>query len=65
MLTVQPGFETAMVTQPDTINKIRQCAVRLAGGPVAVRTEEKKAAPAALNEDTLRALERFDNVTIR
>ena len=65
VLTVQPGFETAMVTQPDTINKIRQCAVRLTGGPVAVRTEEKKAAPAALNEDKLRALERFDNVTIR
>ncbi len=65
VLEVQPGFETDMVTQPDTINKIRQCASRRAGQPVIVRTEAKKSPAAPLNEDKLSALEQFGNVTFR
>ena len=65
VLQVQPGFETDMVTQPDTINKIRQCAARLAGQPVVVRTEAKTNGSGTLNEDKLSALEKFGNVTFR
>ena len=65
ILYVQPGFETDMVTQPDTINKIRQCAARLAGGPVVVRTEAKRIDVGSIKEDKLSALEKFGNVTFR
>lgn len=65
LLYVQPGFETDMVTQPDTINKIRQCAARLAGKPVVVRTDAKKGEDSVLREDKLNALEKFGNVTFR
>ena len=50
---------------PDTINKIRQCAARLAGQPVVVRTEAKTNGSGTLNEDKLSALEKFGNVTFR
>ena len=65
VLYVQPGFETGMVTRNDMLQKIRECAAGLAGKPVAVRTAEKKNSAAGLNEDKLRALEKFGNVTFR
>ena len=65
MLYVQPGFETGLVTRSDMLQKIRECAADLAGRPVAVRAAEKKNSAAELNEDKLRALEKFGNVTFR
>ena len=64
VLKVVPGFQTEMVTQPDIINKIRQSASRIAGSPVQVRVEEKKAS-VSLNNDKLDKLGQFSNVTIR
>ena len=64
ILHVKPGFETGMVTQPDVINRIRQCATRLAGQPIQVRIEEMKI-KTSLNNDKLDQLGRFSNVTIR
>ena len=65
VLYVQPGFETGLVTRSDMLQKIRECAADLAGRPVAVRAAEKKNSAAELNEDKLRALEKFGNVTFR
>ena len=65
VLRVLPGFEGDMVKKSDVLQKIRTAASRIAGKPVAVLTEEKKTGASELNEDRLKALERFDNVTIR
>ena len=65
VLQVLSGFEGDMITKSDVIQKIRSFASRLAGTPVAVRFEEKKTGAGLLNEDKLKALEKFDNVTFR
>ena len=64
VLKVTPGFQTNMVTQADTINKIRQIATRIAGHPIQVRIEEKHE-KTEIKNDKLDKLGQFSNVTIR
>lgn len=64
ILRVLPGFETGVVTTPESINTIRQCALAVTGGPMNVRVE-KKTEKSALNTDKLNMLGQFSNVTIR
>ena len=65
ILRVRPGFETAMITTADNINKIRQSACAVTGKAVTVRVEELTPKPASVNEDKLAQLGQFGNVTIR